>query len=178
MSVSEDVNTAVEFKGRCASKKFPEDTNEDKQLILNMCLYASDNASPTKQSIIYFKWLATEMEEYYQQGDLERKLDFTISPFFDRTTCNPFKFQIGYIDVIVMPLFTIWCQFKPAYTEDCITKGLLENKKLLESKVEETKNLMQMRESPGRDSFNGATTTPNVELAKLGSNMKEFNGSK
>lgn len=70
-----------------------------------MCLYASDHSSPCKISIIYFKWLAAEMEEYYQQGDLERKLDFTISPFFDRTTCNPFKFQIGYMDVIVMPLF-------------------------------------------------------------------------
>lgn len=82
----------MEFKGRLASKKFPEDNNEDKQLILNMCLYASDHSNPCKQSIIYFKWLANEMEEYYQQGDLERKLDLTISPFFDRTTCNPFKY--------------------------------------------------------------------------------------
>lgn len=32
------------------------------------------------------------MEEYYQQGDLERKLDFTITNFYDRTTCNPFKY--------------------------------------------------------------------------------------
>jgi hypothetical protein len=56
----------VEFKGRLASKKFPEDTNDDKQLILNMCLYAADHAGPCKQSIVYFKWLANEMEEYYQ----------------------------------------------------------------------------------------------------------------
>lgn len=104
-----------------------------------MCLYAADHSSPCKVSILYFKWLAQEMEEYYQQGDLERKLDFSISPFFDRTTCNPFKFQIGYIDVIVMPLFTTWTDFKPAFLEDCMTKGLLENKKLLEQKVEETK---------------------------------------
>lgn len=55
----------MEFKGRLASKKFPEDNNEDKQLILNMCLYASDHSSPCKLSIIYFKWLASEMEEYY-----------------------------------------------------------------------------------------------------------------
>jgi 3'5'-cyclic nucleotide phosphodiesterase len=82
----------VEFKGRLASKKFPEDKNVDKQLILNMCLYASDHSNPCKLSILYFKWLAAEMEEYYQQGDLERKLDFTISPFYDRTTCNPFKY--------------------------------------------------------------------------------------
>ena len=72
------------------------------------------------------------MEEYYQQGDLERKLDFTITPFFDRTTCNPFKYQLGYIDVVVMPLFTTWIEFKPAFADDCMTKGLMENKKLLD----------------------------------------------
>ena len=44
--------------------------------------------------------MANEMEEYYQQGDLERKLDFSVTPFFDRATCNPFKYQLGYIDVI------------------------------------------------------------------------------
>ena len=44
--------------------------------------------------------MANEMEEYYQQGDLERKLEFTVTPFFDRATCNPFKYQLGYIDII------------------------------------------------------------------------------
>jgi hypothetical protein len=63
-------------------------------------MYAADHAAPCKSSLLYFKWMAAEMEEYYQQGDLERKLDYTVSdpilrawtPFFDRTTCNPFKY--------------------------------------------------------------------------------------
>lgn len=63
--ISNHFKQIMEFKGRLASKKFPEDNNEDKQLILNMCLYASDHSNPCKQSIIYFKWLASEMEEYY-----------------------------------------------------------------------------------------------------------------
>ncbi len=162
----------VEFKGRLASKKFPEDNNEDKQLILNLCLYASDHSSPCKLSIIYFKWLAAEMEEYYQQGDLERKLDFTITPYYDRTTCNPFKYQLGYIDVVVLPLFSTWIEFKPAFTEDCMTKGLLENKKLLEQKVEETKALMQMRDIPIRENaaYNQPTSPQNgIEMQKFGS---------
>ena len=63
-------------------------------------MYCADHSSPTKSSTLYFKNMANEMEEYYQQGDLERKLDFTVTPFFDRATCNPFKYQLGYIDVI------------------------------------------------------------------------------
>lgn len=72
--------------------------------------------------------------------------------------------------MIVHPLFTIWCQFKPVFTEDCMTKGLIENKKLLESKVEETKALMQMRESPGREIYNEQPeASPNaIEMVKLG----------
>lgn len=53
------------FKGRMSTKKFPEDTNADKQMILNMCLYAADHSNPCKNSIMYFKWMASEMEEYF-----------------------------------------------------------------------------------------------------------------
>lgn len=81
------------------------------------------------------------MEEYYQQGDLERKLDYSLTSFFDRTTCNPFKFQIGYIDVVVFPLFNSWAEFREAYRQDCLTAGLEENRKLLDQKIEETKQL-------------------------------------
>lgn len=57
---------------------------------MNLTLFASDHAAPTKNSIIYFRWMANEMEEYYQQGDIEKKLGYTVTPYFDRTTCNPF----------------------------------------------------------------------------------------
>lgn len=59
---------------------------------MNMCLYAADHANPCKNSIVYFRWMAAEMEEYYQQGDIEKKLGYTVSPYFDRTTSNPFVY--------------------------------------------------------------------------------------
>lgn len=90
--VSSHFEQIMTFKSRCSSKKFPENTMEDKQLILNMTMYAADHANPTKSSILYFKWMAAEMEEYFQQGDLERKLDYSITAFFDRTESNPFKY--------------------------------------------------------------------------------------
>ena len=33
---------------------------------MNLVLYCSDHAAPAKQSVLYFKWMAVEMEEYYQ----------------------------------------------------------------------------------------------------------------
>ena len=90
---------------------------EDKQLIMNVVLYASDHAAACKPTQLYFKWMAAEMEEYYQQGDLEKKMDFTVTPFYDRQVCNPFKYQLGYIDVIAKPLFSLFCEFKDNFTE-------------------------------------------------------------
>jgi hypothetical protein len=80
-----------------------------------------------------------------------------------------------------MPLFSTWCDFKPAFAEDCLNKGLLENKKLLEQKVEETKTLMQMRDVPVRsdqNNFNQPTSplqgpggSGQVELQKFSSSQ-------
>lgn len=89
MILATDVSNHFEhisaFKGRVSTKKFPEDTADDKQMIMNMCLYASDHCNPCKNSITYFKWMAMEMEEYYQQGDIERKMGYTVTEYFDRT---------------------------------------------------------------------------------------------
>jgi len=144
--ISNHFEQIMTFKSRCSSKKFPENNMEDKQLILNMTMYAADHANPTKSSILYFKWMAAEMEEYFQQGDLERKLDYSITAFYDRTESNPFKYQMGYIDVVVRPLMDTWCEFKPVFREELIVQGIQENTKLLETKIEETKNLILLQQ--------------------------------
>ena len=124
-----------------STKKFPEDTDEDKQMILNMCIYASDHCNPCKNSIMYFKWMAAEMEEYYQQGDIEKKMGYFITEGYDRTTCNPFKHQSGYIEVVVEPLMAAWTDFLPLICKtEVVHKGLDENKKLILQKIKETEN--------------------------------------
>lgn len=72
---------------------------------------------------------------------MERKLEFTVTPFYDRAICNPFKYQLGYIDVIVRPFFSAYTEFKENFYELMIEQGLIENRRLLEQKVEETKNI-------------------------------------
>jgi hypothetical protein len=71
---------------------------------------------------------------------LERKLGFTISPYYDRATCNPFQYQLGYLDVVVQPFLSAWTDFLPTLKPELIVKGLDENRKLLLQKIEETKD--------------------------------------
>lgn len=68
-------------------------------------------------------------------------MGYIVSPFYDRTECNPFKYQAGYIEVIVEPLLYTWCEFLPACKHEIITRGLEENKKLIAIKIDETKAL-------------------------------------
>ena len=117
------------------AKNFPEDTKKDKQALMNILLYASDHAIPCKPTLYYFKWMAEQMEEFYQQGDIERKLGLEITAFFDRTTSNPFIFQKGYLDVIVRPIMITITEFIPQITEEVITNGLERNKEVIDSKI-------------------------------------------
>lgn len=67
-------------------------------------------------------------------------MGYAVTEGYDRTTCNPFKYQIGYIEVVVEPLLTTWTDFLPLICkQEVITKGLEENKKLIMQKIEETK---------------------------------------
>jgi hypothetical protein len=45
-----------------------------------------------------------------------------------------------------MPVFQTVIEFKGVFAEDCMNKGLIENRKLIEQKVEETKALMNQRD--------------------------------
>lgn len=131
------------------TKTFPEDTKEDRQALMNILLYASDHALPCKSTLYYFKWMAEQMEEFYQQGDIERKLGMNITPFFDRTTCNPFIFQRGYLDVIVRPIFVTVTDFMPQVKDDLITNGLDKNSEIIDAKIEETKSYNLPEQLPG-----------------------------
>jgi len=82
-------------------------------------------------------------------------MGYTISPFFDRTPSHPFKYQIGYIEVIAQPLLEVWCEFLPHCKQDVLIKGLDENRKLIMQKIEDTKQIGALngqRDDVARDS--------------------------
>ena len=52
-------------------------------------------------------------------------MGYNITEFYDRTECNPFKYQAGYLEVIVEPLLTTWTDFLPIICkQEVIDKGL------------------------------------------------------
>ena len=49
------------------------------------------------------------MEEFFTQGDEERKRGLPISPFYDRGKNSTAQSQMGFINVLVKPLYTEFC---------------------------------------------------------------------
>jgi len=50
------------------------------------------------------------MEEFFRQGDEEKRLGLDVSPLCDRNVASVGSSQIGFIDFIVHPLWETWAE--------------------------------------------------------------------
>jgi hypothetical protein len=95
------------FKSKCGGgdQEFPE-TADDKQLTIRLFVHACDIGNPTRGLLSYMEWTQRILTEYFTQGDLEKKNGLPVSMFMDRFSTNIAKNQLGFIDIIVHPLYT------------------------------------------------------------------------
>ena len=78
---------------------------KDKELFIKFTFHLSDISNPTKPWHLCRLWADLIFIEFFQQGDLEKSHEFPVSQFYDRTTTNVAKSQIGFIDFIIKPSF-------------------------------------------------------------------------
>jgi len=105
-----------------------EESKFDRQQdILNYLLHCSDISNPTKSNDIYVNWTKLVIEEFHNQGDLERSEKLPISFMCDRNNFNLPKSQIGFITNILFPCFSLLVMIAPDL--DYTLKNLDENLK-------------------------------------------------
>ncbi|XP_078234213.1 uncharacterized protein LOC110083215 [Pogona vitticeps] len=78
-----------------------------KDKIMSMVVHAADVSHPAKPWTLHQRWAEALMEEFFQQGDKEAELGLPVSSLCDRKTTNIAASQIGFIDVIVKPIFVL-----------------------------------------------------------------------
>ncbi|XP_022108915.1 cGMP-inhibited 3',5'-cyclic phosphodiesterase A-like isoform X2 [Acanthaster planci] len=76
----------------------------DRLLVSQMCIKLADIAGPTKTFDLHYCWTMGISEEFYEQGDDERKLGLPVSPYMDREAPQLAKLQEGFINHLVAPL--------------------------------------------------------------------------
>ena len=84
-----------------------------KQEFLNILIHAADISNPTKPLDIYKQWAQKCIDEFFRQGDMEKRLGLPVSFNCDRNTVTLPQTQIGFIEAIVFPLFSLINEFFP-----------------------------------------------------------------
>ncbi|XP_061580358.1 dual specificity calcium/calmodulin-dependent 3',5'-cyclic nucleotide phosphodiesterase 1A isoform X2 [Cololabis saira] len=79
----------------------------DKVKVLSLMLHAADISHPAKTWPLHYHWTHSLMEEFFRQGDKEVELGLPFSPLCDRKATMIAQSQIGFIDFIVEPTFSL-----------------------------------------------------------------------
>jgi hypothetical protein len=81
----------------------PVDEGE-RMLGLQLALKCSDLGHISAPRAVHLKWVRGLEEEMFRQGDRERALGLPISPLCDRNKSGITKSQVGFFEVVVLPL--------------------------------------------------------------------------
>ena len=76
---------------------------EEKAKVLSLILHCCDISHPSKEWGLHSQWTGLFIEEFFQQGDEERKRGLPYTPLCDRNSTLVPESQIGFIDFIVSP---------------------------------------------------------------------------
>ncbi|XP_038216182.1 cAMP-specific 3',5'-cyclic phosphodiesterase 4A-like isoform X2 [Zerene cesonia] len=106
--------------------------SEHRHLVLQIALKCADISNPCRPWEISRKWSLKVCEEFFRQGDYERKLNLPVTALCDRHTTSIPKIQTGFFKFVVTPLITEWHKF----LQNDLSAQMLENLKYNQSKWE------------------------------------------
>ncbi|RKO86742.1 hypothetical protein BDK51DRAFT_16277, partial [Blyttiomyces helicus] len=84
---------------------------KDRQLVMDIAIKCGDIGNATKTTELCCRWADAIMNEFFLQGDEEKRRGIPVSMFMDRTNTIVSKCQVGFIDYIVTPLYEMWDQY-------------------------------------------------------------------
>ncbi|XP_026816412.1 calcium/calmodulin-dependent 3',5'-cyclic nucleotide phosphodiesterase 1-like isoform X2 [Rhopalosiphum maidis] len=79
----------------------------DKSKAMSMVLHCADISHPAKEWDLHYRWTSQLLEEFFLQGDMEKKLGLPFSPLCDRNNTLIAESQIGFIEFIVEPSMAV-----------------------------------------------------------------------
>uniref|UniRef100_A0A7S0UT11 PDEase domain-containing protein n=1 Tax=Polytomella parva TaxID=51329 RepID=A0A7S0UT11_9CHLO len=104
--------------------KKPLDETE-RILTLQMVLKCSDLGHLAAPLALHQRWVANLEEEVFRQGDAEKELGLPISPLFDRSKQGISKSQVGFFDIVALPMFSSFTRVFPGVLP--LLENLMDN---------------------------------------------------
>ena len=106
-----------EFKANL-DKKLDISDGKFRALAIQICLKCADIGHGAKKLEIHIDWTNLITKEFFNQGDKEMAASLPVSPLCDRENCVLSKSQVGFLEVLVRPLFKVWEEFIEANNEE------------------------------------------------------------
>ena len=113
---------------------------------MDLFIHSADISNPTKIFSVYFKWAKFVVDEFWDQGDKEKKLGMKCS--CDREKVTIYQNQLGFINFIELPYFVVFAELFPKLK--FYYDNLNENKKILLA-MQEKDNLAKKAEDKKED---------------------------
>lgn len=170
-----------ETQEKCEKKEKHHDDpdavlREHHLVYLQGALHCSDIANPAKPLPFYLKWTDMIEQEFFAQGDLERAKGYAISPMCDRDKPNKGQSQIGFISVIVQPLFRTYSALVPEvakivdniadnqqYWKDLLNPGQKEKRLVEQETMTSIERHSSIEQRDTRDALQEGSAEPDDE---------------
>lgn len=86
----------------------------ERMLVQQMILKVADLSHLTSSWDVHVHWVAQLEEEYFRQGDKEQSTGIPVSALMDRSGKGVTASQVGFFQVVAVPLFDSFTQLFPA----------------------------------------------------------------
>eukprot|EP01105_Mastigella_eilhardi_P001153 TRINITY_DN11464_c0_g1_i1.p1 TRINITY_DN11464_c0_g1~~TRINITY_DN11464_c0_g1_i1.p1 ORF type:complete len:946 (-),score=233.42 TRINITY_DN11464_c0_g1_i1:121-2589(-) len=107
-----------QFRAKAASdKKLDLTIKADRELALHICVKFADVSNSSRNWPLAHNWAQRVMEEFFKQGDREKKLNLPVSPFMDRNINRVAKCQVTFIEFVIRPFVDVVVQLVPPMRE-------------------------------------------------------------
>ena len=79
--------------------------------LFKVILKCADVSHPARHLDMHLKWSSRCFDEFFRQGDEEKRLGLAVSPFMDRDATKLGGAQLGFIEFICIPVFEALDQY-------------------------------------------------------------------
>ncbi|KAK5849712.1 hypothetical protein PBY51_014024 [Eleginops maclovinus] len=131
-----------------------------RHFLLQMALKCADICNPCRPWELSKQWSEKVTDEFFQQGDIEKKHKLEVSPVCDRGINTVGDIQIGFMSYVVEPLFAEWTRFSDTRLSQTMMGHMRLNKASWGALQQQQTSVSVEAEpsSPGTDAEDGGAT--------------------
>ncbi|XP_053198475.1 high affinity cAMP-specific 3',5'-cyclic phosphodiesterase 7A isoform X1 [Scomber japonicus] len=148
-----------------------------RHFILQMALKCADICNPCRPWELSKQWSEKVTEEFFKQGDIEKKHKLEVSPVCNRENNTVGNIQIGFMTYVAEPLFAEWARFSDTRLSQTMLGHMGLNKASWGGLQQEQTTVSEEAEpsTAGTDAEDGAARrNDNTATATGGTSSKEI----